>query len=85
MHFMYFVIAVDERIEMYVGGGKWLYGAIQKTNFYGTAVQRLTPWSYTVKLDSKKKPVFNVYSASLRKVSQVDGVVKMVSIFLQIF
>lgn len=86
LHFMYFVIAVDERIEMFVGKpGKWLCGAIQKTNFHGTAMQQLTPWSYTIKLDSRKTPVFNVFSASLRKVSQVDGVVKMVSLFLQIF
>lgn len=64
---------------MYVriaGSAVWKDGFIKKQNFdYGPRI----PSSYTVKLDSKKKPVMNVISVNLRKTSQ-DDAVKMVSL-----
>lgn len=59
------------------GSAMWKDGFIKKQNFdYGG---RSIPSSYTVKLDSKKKPVMNVISVNLRKTSQ-DDAVKMVSV-----
>ena len=58
------------------GSAMWKDGFIKKQNFaYGGHI----PSSYTVKLDSKKKPVMNVISVNLRKTSQ-DDAVKMVSV-----